>query len=127
MATYKQPNNLGDVLKQEAEQYFSRDVVTLAQGQNLKLGTVVAKLTENGKITALDLTTQDPKTGAETAYGILLQDTDAATADQETVIAARDAAVAGNALIWPTAITTTEKTAAVEQLKERGLLIRKGA
>lgn len=126
MATYKQPNNLGDVLKQEAEQYFSRDVVTLAQGQNLKLGTVVGKLAD-GKVTALDLTTQDPKTGAETAYGILLQDTDATTADQETVIAARDAAVAGNALIWPTAITTTEKTAVLEQLKERGILIRKGA
>lgn len=62
MATYKQPNNLGDVLKQEAEQYFSRDVVTLAQGQNLKLGTVVGKLAD-GKVTALDRATQDPKTG----------------------------------------------------------------
>ena len=126
MVPYKQPNNLGDVLKQGAEQYFSRDVVVLAQGQNLKLGTVVGNL-EDGKITALDLTAQDPKTGAETAYGILLQDTDATTSDRETVIVARDAAVAGNALIWPTAITTTEKTAAIEQLKERGILIRKGA
>ena len=78
-----------------------------------------------GKITALDPSAAS--TGAEVAYGVLIQDTDASAADQETVIVARDAAVAGNALIWPSAITTTEKTAAIEQLKTRGILIRKGA
>jgi hypothetical protein len=61
----------------------------LATGKNLKLGTVVARLTANGKIAALDLTTQGQPTGAETAYGILIQDTDATTADKETIIVAR--------------------------------------
>lgn len=127
MNTVHESNNLGDLLKQESEKYFSRDVVTLASGQSLKLGAVVAKITETGKVTALDLTQQENPTGAEKAYGVLIQDTDASEKDAETVIIARDACVASNALIWPEAITTAEKTAAIQQLKERGILVRKGA
>jgi hypothetical protein len=126
MTTQTEPNNLGDLLKQEAEKYFSRDAVILATGNNLKLGTVVAKLKANDKFVALDLTTQDVPTGAETACGVLIQDADATTADKETIIIARDAAVASNALIWPSAITTAQKTAAINQLKDRGILVRKG-
>ena len=114
--------NLGELLKQEAEKYFSRDVVILKAGQNLKLGTVVAKLKEDERIVALDLTAT---TGAETAYGVLIQDTDATTGDKETIIVARDATFASNALIWPTAITAQEKTTVTNQLKECGILIRK--
>jgi hypothetical protein len=98
----------------------------LAAGQNLKLGTVVAKLKANDQFVALDLTSQQSPTGAETAYGVLIQDTNAATADKETIIIARDAAVASNALIWPATITAAQKTAALNQLKERGILVRKG-
>jgi hypothetical protein len=127
MAVQIEQNNLGDLLKQEADKYFSRDAVILATGQNLKLGTVVARLTANGKIVALDLTTQDQPTGAETAYGVLIQDTDATTADKETIIVARDATVASNAVIWPDGITTAQKSTATDQLKERGILIHKGA
>ncbi|GHS99286.1 hypothetical protein AGMMS50296_7370 [Alphaproteobacteria bacterium] len=101
--------------------------MTLKSGQNLKLGTVVAQLKADGKVVALDLTTQQTSTGAETAYGVLIQDTNATTADKETIILARDATCASNALIWPAAITTPEKTTATNQLKERGILVRKGA
>jgi hypothetical protein len=124
---YCEPNNLGDLLKQEAEKYFSRDAVILASGQSLKLGTVVAKLKANEKAVVLDLTTKETPTGAEIAYGVLIQDTDATTADKETVIIARDAVVASHALIWPEGITADQKKAAINQLKERGILVRKGA
>jgi hypothetical protein len=127
MTVQIEPNNLGDLLKQEAEKYFSRDVVILAAGQNLKLGTVVAKLKANDKAVALDLTSKETPTGAETACGILIQDTDATTADKETIIIARDAVVASNALIWPATISAAQKTASINQLKERGILVRKGA
>lgn len=127
MTTEHESNNLGDLLKQESEKYYSRDVVTLASGQNLKLGAVVAKIADSGKVTALDLTQQEQATGAETAYGVLIQDTDASENDAETVIIAREACVASHALVWPTGMTTTEKTAAIQQLKERGILVRKGA
>jgi hypothetical protein len=98
----------------------------LASGQNLKLGTVVAKLKANEKIVALDVTALQTPTGAEIAVGVLMQDTDATTADKETIIIARDAAVASNALIWPAGISGAQKTAAINQLKDRGILIRKG-
>jgi hypothetical protein len=127
MTVQTEPNNLGDLLKQEAEKYFSRDVVILSSGQNLKLGTVVAKLKANDKFVALDLTTLSSPTGAEIAYGVLIQDTDAVLADKETIIIARDATVASNALIWPVGITGAQKMAAINQLKERGILVRKGA
>jgi hypothetical protein len=126
MTTQNETNNLGDLLKQEADKYFSRDVAVLASGQNLKLGTVVAKLKANDKIVALDLTALQTPTGAEIAVGVLMQDTDAAAADKETIIIARDAAVASNALIWPSGITVAQKNAAINQLKDRGILIRKG-
>jgi hypothetical protein len=126
MTVQIEPNNLGDLLKQEAEKYFSRDAVILASGQNLKLGTVVAKLKANDKAVVLDLTTKEVPTGAEIAYGILSKDTDATTADKETIIIARDAAVTSNALIWPDSITVDQKKAAINQLKERGILVRKG-
>jgi hypothetical protein len=111
-------------LESNAAQF--RYAVILASGNNLKLGTVVAKLKANDKAVTLDLTTKEIPTGAETAYGILIQDTDATTADKETVIIARDAAVASNALIWPEGITADQKKAAINQLKERGILVRKG-
>lgn len=127
MTVTHEPMNLADLLKQEAEKYYSRDVATLASGQHLQLGAVIAKRTADEKITALDLTQHESPTGAEVAYGILMQETDASNADQETIVIARDAVVAANALIWPSAITAAEKTAAINQLKERGILVRKGA
>lgn len=127
MTVTHEPMNLADLLKQEAANYYSRDVATLAAGQHLQLGAVIAKRTEDSKITALDLTHQESPTGAEVAYGVLLQETDASNADQETIVIARDAVVSANALIWPSAITAAEKTAAINQLKERGILVRKGA
>lgn len=135
MTVTHEPMNLADLLKQEAANYYSRDVATLAAGQHLQLGAVIAKRTEDSKITALDLTHQESPSGAsptgpsgaEVAYGILMQETDASSADQETIVIARDAVVSASALIWPSAITAAEKTAAINQLKERGILVRKGA
>ena len=36
-----EPNNLGDLLKFEAPSLYSREEITVAQGQNLTLGTLV--------------------------------------------------------------------------------------
>jgi len=43
----KESNRLGDVLKYEAPNLYSRDEIIVAKGQNLKLGTVVGKLTKD--------------------------------------------------------------------------------
>ena len=45
MATITEPMNLGDLLKYEAPNLYSRERITVASGQNLLLGTVVGVVT----------------------------------------------------------------------------------
>lgn len=116
--------NLGDLLKYEAPNLFSRDQVTVASGQTLPLGAVVGIVTTTGKVKQIDPSATD---GSQYAAGLLMQPCDAALIDREDgLMVARHAIVADHALTWPAAITVAEKQAAVLQLKSLGVLIRKG-
>ena len=116
--------NLGDLLKFEAPNLYSRDRVTVASGQNLALGTVVGIVTANGKAKQFDPSAED---GTQVAAGVLIQPCDASTADRsDGLVVARHAIVADHALAWPTAITNSEKLAAIAQLKAEGVLVRQG-
>ncbi len=46
--------NLGDLLKYEAPNLYSRDQVTVGAGQNLPLGAVVGLVTATGKVKQID-------------------------------------------------------------------------
>jgi hypothetical protein len=71
--------NLGDLLKYEEDCLnYSREVATVAAGQNLLLGSVVARETLTGKLKALDPAATD---GTETPVGILLGNVDASLID----------------------------------------------
>ena len=98
MPTVSQPKNLGDLLKYEAPNLYSRDQDTVAAAQNLSLGTVVGRETATAKLKALDPSASDGH-----------------------------AIVARGALIWPTGISTAHKVAAIKQLAERGVLARDSA
>ncbi|WP_288132130.1 head decoration protein [Accumulibacter sp.] len=116
--------NLGDLLKYEAPNLFSRDQVTVASGQTLPLGAVVGIVTATGKVKQIDPSATD---GTQYAAGVLMQPCDAALIDREDgLMVARHAILADHALTWPAAITVAEKQAAVLQLKSLGVLIRKG-
>ena len=124
MPTVSQPKNLGDLLKYEAPNLYSRDQDTVAAAQNLSLGTVVGRETATAKLKALDPSASD---GTETAVGVLGNDVDATLIDREDgLMLARHAIVADHALAWPAAITAAEKLAAIAQLKSLGILVRKG-
>ena len=56
--------NLGDVLKYEAPNLYSREAAVIAAGQNLAIGTVLGKKTTDGKLHALAPAASD---GTETA------------------------------------------------------------
>jgi|APTNR8051073442_1049403.scaffolds.fasta_scaffold28002_2 hypothetical protein len=100
MPTVTQPRNLGDLLKYEAPNLYSRDQDTVAAAQNLPLGTVVGRETATAKLKALDLSATD---GTETAVGVLGNDVDATLIDREdAILIARHAIVARGAVIWPT-------------------------
>lgn len=116
--------NLGDLLKYEAPNLFSRDQVTVASGQTLPLGAVVGIVTATGKVKQVDPSATD---GSQYAAGVLMQAIDAALIDREDgLMVARHAIVADHALTWPAAITAAEKLSAIQQLKSLGVLIRKG-
>ena len=115
--------NLGDLLKYEAPNLYSRDQVTVAAGQNLLvLGTVVGIETATAKVKQIDPTATD---GTEVAVGILATSVDASLIDREDgILIARHAVVADHALTWPTGITPLDKATAIAQLKAAGVLVR---
>lgn len=124
MPVQSESNYLGDWLKFEEDNLFSRDEVTVISGQNLGTGTVIGKITASGKITQLAPGASD---GSENAAGVLLLPVDATTGDQAGVIIARHALCSDNGLVWPAGITGPQKTAAINQLKVLGILVREGA
>ena len=116
-------NNLGDLLKFEAPNLYSREEITVAQGQKLALGAIIGQDSETDLIKALNPTATD---GTQNAIGALIAEVDATSSNTKAVIITRDAILADHAVIWPSAITLEQKTAAIKQLEARGVIIRKG-
>ncbi|WP_265042193.1 head decoration protein [Wolbachia endosymbiont (group B) of Melanostoma mellinum] len=121
MSSITEQNNLGDLLKYEASSLYSRDQITVAKGQNLKLGTVVGRDKDN-MIRIINPTATD---GTQTAIGVITSDVNA-TENAKAVIITRIAMLADHAVVWPANITEEQKTAAMKQLEGRGIIIRKG-
>ncbi|MBI5920934.1 MAG: head decoration protein [Betaproteobacteria bacterium] len=116
--------NLGDLLKYEAPNLYSRDQVTIAAGQNLVLGTVVGIDTATDKIKALDPAATD---GSEVAAGVLAISIDASLIDRpDGILIARHAMLSDHALTWPAGITALQKAAALAKLKSMGIIVRQG-
>ncbi|WP_341817302.1 head decoration protein [Wolbachia endosymbiont (group A) of Agelastica alni] len=109
-------------MKYEVSNLYSRDQITVAKGQNLKLGTVVGYDTKDGFIKALNPTATD---GTQTAIGVIASDVNAKE-NSKGVIIARGAILADHAVVWPANIIEEQKTAAIKQLEGRGIIIRKG-
>jgi len=124
MPVQNESNYLGDWLKFEEDNLYSRDEVTVASGQNLATGTVVGIITTSGKVTQLAPAAND---GSENAAGVLVGNVDATAGDQPGVIVARHAICSDKGLTWPGSITGPQKAAALSQLKALGILVREGA
>jgi hypothetical protein len=116
--------NLGDLLKYEAPNLYSREQVTVVAGQNLELGAVVGRITATAKFKVFDPAATD---GSELPAGILLGACDATLIDRDdALLLARHGMVASNAVIWPAGITTEQKTTALAQMSSLGVLVRQG-
>lgn len=122
MSVAIEPNNLGDLLKYETSNLYSREAVDVASGQNLKLGTVVGRVTETGLVKQFDPLATD---GTEGIIGVLLEDCDASSGSKKALMLTREAILADHAVIWPS-LTEEQETAAIAQLESRGIIIRKG-
>jgi hypothetical protein len=116
--------NLGDLLKYEAPNLYSREQVTVVAGQNLELGAVVGRITASAKFKVFDPAATD---GSELPAGILLGACDATLIDRDdALLLARHGMVASNAVVWPAGITTEQKTTALAQMSSLGVLVRQG-
>ena len=124
MTAISETNRLGDVLKYEAPNLYSRDEVTVANGQNLAIGTVVGVLTADGTVAALDPSASD---GSEVAAGVIASDVDASSSATASWMVARHAIVSDDGIVWPGSINAAQLATAITQLKQLGILIRKGA
>ncbi|MBD0392132.1 head decoration protein [Wolbachia endosymbiont of Pentalonia nigronervosa] len=122
MSCIIEQNNLGDLLKYEASNLYSREQITVAKGQNLKLGAVVGLDSKDNLIKVLNPTATD---GTQTAIGVITSDLNAKE-NTKAVVITRIALLADYAIVWPTNITEEQKTAAIKQLEARGIVIRKG-
>ena len=120
---FTEPANLGDLLKYEASNLYSRDTMTVASGQVLALGAVVGRVTITGKVKAIDPVATD---GTQIAIGVLLQACDATSADQKAVVLARHCIVHDEFLVFPVGATAPQKNTAVDQLQSLGIVPRKG-
>lgn len=119
-----EPNNLGDLLKFEADNLYSRDRVWVAPQQSLQLGQVVGRIADSDHIAVFDPAATD---GREQAAGVAIAAiTTLATPSPDGVIVARHATVADHALVWPASITPEQRLVATEQLRARGVLVRQG-
>ena len=114
---------LGAYVKYEdSESRYSRDDVTVIAGQNLAIGTVVARITASRKVTAYNPAGAD---GSQNAIGIMSASVDATAADTPGVIIARHAVlVARDSLVWAGSPTTPQKDTAMAAMKALGLLSR---
>ncbi|BET32602.1 MULTISPECIES: head decoration protein [Wolbachia] len=121
MTCITEQNNLGDLLKYEASSLYSRDQITVAKGENLKLGTVVSRDKDN-MIRIINPTATD---GTQTAIGVIASDVNAKE-NSKGVIVTRGAMLADHAVVWPANITEEQKAAAIKQLEAQGIIIRKG-
>ncbi|QHG87942.1 head decoration protein [Xanthomonas sp. NCPPB 1638] len=121
MTTMIELNRTGDFLLSEAPGTYSRENEILAAGQSCVAGTVLGVATASGKYLALDPALA---TGVEDAAGVLWATTDATDADVAIVVIKRNAEVKAEALIWPDDITAQQKTTAISQLAELGIVLR---
>lgn len=112
----------------EANGTRSREVVTLAAGNNLPAGAVLARLATGanaGKYTALDPSSAaSPADGTKVAVAVLFAAVDATAGDRPAVITARDTEVKAAPLGWPAGATPLEKTTALAELASLGIVAR---
>lgn len=124
MSTLTEAKTLGDLLKYEAPNLYSRDSGIVAAGQRLALGTVLGRETANGRLRALNPAATN---GTQTAVAVLAQPVDADLAEAPAVIVARHAIVAQGALVWPAGITAPQRASAEAALIALGILPRTSA
>ena len=119
-------NRLGDLLKYEADKNYCREVMTVAVGQNLKMGAVVGIKSATEEIKSVSISEEETD-GSDSAFGVLLEDVDATSTAKKALVIARDAILASDYIVFPNGATADQKKKITKDLEKRGIVIRKSA
>ena len=119
-------NRLGDLLKYEADKNYCREVMTVASGQNLKMGAVVGIKSATDEIKIVSISDEETD-GSDSAFGVLLEDVDAISAAKKALVIARNAILASDYVVFPNDSTAEQKKKIKKDLEKRGIVIRKSA
>ncbi len=112
----------GEHIVSEASGHRSREALTVAAEQTLATAQVVAQLTADDNVVALN---QDGADGSEVAIGVLYEAvTTAAGETASAVVHVRDCEIRSSDLAWPSDITSGEKDTAIAELKALGIILR---
>ena len=121
MTTLSEGKSLGDLVRYEAENRYSREEMTLASGAgDLKIGTVLGKITVGGKYIISRPAASD---GSQTPVAVLLVNANATSADVKATSYVREAKLNRHALIFDATINdATKRATAVAALRAVGIV-----
>ena len=125
MPVLTEPPSMGDVLKYEVNPNYTREVITLLQGLPYPVGSVLGKITANGKYTLSAATGAD---GAQVAVAVLLYPVNATLADAVGIVVARGPSIVSRAgLAYEGTVNDAAKiNAKIAQLAAVGIIARDG-
>jgi hypothetical protein len=121
MTTKTQAKRAGFFIVSEANKTRSRATITIAEGENLVAGQVLALNSGSGKYEAYD---NDGTSTTNAARAILFDAVDATDADKEGVAIVRDAEVHGDEIVFASSEDTGDKEAAYADLATHGIIVR---
>jgi hypothetical protein len=122
--TIEENNRLGDLLKFEINKDYCRETVTVASGQNLKMGTVVGMKTATGEVKIVSIASQETD-GSDVAVGIVLEDVDATVGAKKALTISIGAMVAADCIIFPAGATDAQKKKILKDLFGRAIRVIK--
>lgn len=120
MTTQTETGHAGGFILSIANRTRSIDNISVASGESMASGEVYALVGSY----AVPFDPADSSGGADQVGGILYDAVDASAAATPGAGVARDAEVNANELVWPTGISTGDKSDAVAALAGLGIIVR---
>ena len=114
----KSPKLSGHLIVWLMDDRYCQDTVLLKDGHSAKIGTLIAKLTDEDKYVPFNPKGED---GSETIVGLAIAPTTADGDDEEIVVVSRIAILRRSGIEWPEGITEEEKASALVQIHSLGI------
>mgnify|MGYP001286801356 CR=1 FL=1 len=117
----KAPKLSGHLIVWLMDDRYCQETVILKDGNSVKIGTLVGRLSSEDKVVPFDPKGKD---GSEKIVGAAIAPVTADGDDEEIVIVSNIALLRANGIEWPDKINDTEKKAAVAQLNSLGIKLK---